>query len=570
MLSRLLICWLIGLCSILFATADTLVVAGRAQTLAAPLITEGNDVLAPVVPALRLLGARATVKGNSITIAAATPGGAHKEVLLTIGSREATNDGRRMTLSVAPRDVDGSLYLPVRALAPAIGAEARFDIATRTLTLLPLLTVTYETRAEAVAVLVRSAAPLQYTSGQLDNPVRYYLDFKAAGLGMADQQMPVNHGAVQRLRLSRGGADIESAVRLVVDLADAVTMHTAVSDGGRLATITLAPKAPELVPPVKIEPTLPVAPPGGPVKLLNVSLTPQGNQQTELAIQTDGPPLVECAYDATTRRLTVTLPNGLNTLPEDALKLKADAVVAKIEAEGAADAEGAKLIITLKADAGYLLDREEDGVRLLIGTFNIANMTIVLDAGHGGHDSGAISPNGILEKSINLDVVLRAEKLLKAAGAKVLLTRGDDTFIPLDGRPALANDRNAALFIAVHCNSTVARNTANGTETYYKTPQSAQFAAVMHAELVKATKLKNNGVRTANFLVIRKSRMPSVLLELGYLNHYKDEALLLNPDFRQRVAQGIVEGVRRYAATKSWKMRRGEAWDDATAVAAAN
>ncbi|HOS43684.1 MAG TPA: copper amine oxidase N-terminal domain-containing protein, partial [Armatimonadota bacterium] len=139
--SRLLICWLIGLCCILGATADTLVVAGRAQTLAAPLITEGTEVLAPVAPSLRLLGAHVAVNGNTVTIQAPTAAGGRRDVRLTLGAREATNDGRRFTLPVAPRAVDDELYLPARALAPILNAEARYDAETRTLTLSPLVTV---------------------------------------------------------------------------------------------------------------------------------------------------------------------------------------------------------------------------------------------------------------------------------------------------------------------------------------------------------------------------------------------------------------------------------------------
>ncbi|OPZ88094.1 MAG: N-acetylmuramoyl-L-alanine amidase LytC precursor [bacterium ADurb.Bin429] len=570
MSSRLLICWLIGLCCIVGATADTLVVAGRAQTLVAPLITEGNDILAPVAPSLRLLGARATTNGNTITIQAPTAAGGRREVRLTAGAREATNDGRRFTLPVAPREVDGNLYLPTRALAPILNAEARYDAETRTLTLSPLVTVAYEAREDGVAVLVRCAAPLQYTSGQLQDPDRCYLDFKHTGLGMAEQQMAVETDPVQRLRLSHGGGP-DGAVRLVVDLTGPATMNTAVSDGGRLATVTLAPKAPEPDPaaPTLPAPGLPGAP-AAPVKLLGLSLVPQGVQQVELTVETDGAPLVECAYDSGTRLLTLTFPNSLNTLPAEALAVKANAIVAKMEATGSAETPGAKLLIALKADSGYLIDRDATRVRLLIGSFSIADMTIVLDAGHGGHDSGAISPNGTREKDINLDVILRTEKLLKAAGAKVILTRRDDTFIQLQQRPVPGNSNRADLFISVHCNSTPKRNSTTGTETYYKTPRSAQFAAMMHAEMVKALRLKNNGVRVANFLVIRESTMPSVLLELGYLNHSRDEALLLTPEFRQRAAQGIVEGIRRYAATKSWKLRRGERFDDDVAVASAN
>ncbi|HOF87017.1 MAG TPA: N-acetylmuramoyl-L-alanine amidase, partial [Armatimonadota bacterium] len=449
--SRLLICWLIGLCCILGATADTLVVAGRAQTLAAPLITEGTEVLAPVAPSLRLLGAHVAVNGNTVTIQAPTAAGGRRDVRLTLGAREATNDGRRFTLPVAPRAVDDELYLPARALAPILNAEARYDAETRTLTLSPLVTVAYETREGGVAVLVRCAAPLQYTSGQLQDPDRCYLDFKHTGLGMAEQQMAVDTDPVRRLRLSRdGGAD--GAVRLVVDLTGPATMQTAVSDGGRLATVTLAPRAPEPEP----EPAAPGLPgaPAAPVKLLGLALAPQGTQQVELTVETDGAPLVECAYDSGARLLTLTFPNGLNTLPAAALAVKANAIVAKMEATGSAETPGAKLLVSLKADSGYLIDRDATRVRLLIGAFSIADMTIVLDAGHGGHDTGAISPNGTREKDINLDVVLRAEKLLKAAGATVILTRRDDTFIQLQQRPVPGNRNGADLFISVHCNST--------------------------------------------------------------------------------------------------------------------
>jgi N-acetylmuramoyl-L-alanine amidase len=558
-LSRLLICWLIGLCCILGVTADTLVVAGRSQELPAPLITEGSEVLAPVVPALRLLGARASVKGNTVTIAAPIPGSEdRREVQLTLGSRDALAGGRKLTLPAAPRDVDGEIYLPVRALAPTLNADARYDAATRTLILHPLLSVTYEMRDDTCAILVHSAAPLQYSSGQLDAPPRTFYDFKHVALGMADQQMPVDEGIVQRIRVAQTGGDNDGTVRLAADLTGAADTTITMGEGGRLATILIKPKAaaPAATPAVPA----PAAPSGAPVKLLDLTLTPQQDlpPQTELALTTDGPPLLTCDYDSKAKRLTLTIANGLNTLTAEQLRVPGDPVVAKIEAEGSATEPGTTLTVTLKQDAGYLIDRGPTGVRLLIGTFNIANMVIVLDAGHGGGDSGAISPSGTLEKDINLDVILRADKLLRAAGAQVLMSRSDDTFIPLDNRPALANGRHADLFVSVHCNSTPVPNSCSGTQTYYRTPQSAQFAGVIHAEMVRVLKLPNGGVRTANFLVIRKSLMPAVLIELGFINHSRDENLLTNPDFRQRCAEGIVSGIRRYAATRAWQLRRGE------------
>jgi N-acetylmuramoyl-L-alanine amidase len=158
-----------------------------------------------------------------------------------------------------------------------------------------------------------------------------------------------------------------------------------------------------------------------------------------------------------------------------------------------------------------------------------------------------------MEKDVALDVALRAAKLLRAAGATVLLTRCDDTFIPMNDRPALANTRHADIFVAIHCNSTPKPNTASGTQTYFNTPQSAPLADCMQRELVKGLALPNGGVRTAGYLVIRKSLMPAVLLELAFINNLREEALLATPDFRETAAEAVVNGIRRYAAGKEWQ-----------------
>ncbi|AIQ64582.1 N-acetylmuramoyl-L-alanine amidase [Paenibacillus stellifer] len=171
---------------------------------------------------------------------------------------------------------------------------------------------------------------------------------------------------------------------------------------------------------------------------------------------------------------------------------------------------------------------------------------IVLDAGHGAKDSGAIGITGKYEKNFNLAVVLKAAELLKKENnIDVVLTRSDDTFLELSERVAIANNLNADLFISVHANSS-STSVASGTETYYKRDESKAFAKVMHKYLVQATGLNDRGVQYGNFHVIRETKMPAILLEVGYLSNKKDESLLFTEALQQRVAEAIVSGVKEY------------------------
>jgi N-acetylmuramoyl-L-alanine amidase len=539
---RLIACSFIIVVGCLGAWADTLVVAGRSQRLSAPLIVDGDDVLAPLTPALRLLGARAAVRGTTATITASDD----RTITVTAGSAVAQATGGKVNLAAAPRDVGGTLYLPARALAPWLNAEARYDEAARTLTLNPLVTVATSRGDDGrLQVQVHSAAPLQYRSGTVNDPPRVYYDFQQAALGMAEQQVPAEDPLIARMRLSQYGT-APAVVRLVIDLHAPGVLTATMSEQGRLLTISAAP-----APPPMPLPALPA------VRLTGVTLTQSAAQQSELAVALDGATDCTPTYNARTRQLTLSFPTGVNALPTDGLAGIADALVAGITAAPGANDTGVRLVVTLKKDAGYLLQREPTGVRVLLGLFDIRNMLIVVDAGHGGHDTGARGQR-TLEKDVNLDVAQRAAALLSDAGARVLLTRNDDTFIPLDDRPALANTEGADLFISIHSNSTAVRNSCSGTQTYYTTPQSSGLAAAMQTELVSALGLKNGGVRTANFLVTRKSRMPAILIEIAFINNTTEEKLLADPAFRQRTAAAIVNGVRRYAATRTWQLQRVE------------
>ena len=182
----------------------------------------------------------------------------------------------------------------------------------------------------------------------------------------------------------------------------------------------------------------------------------------------------------------------------------------------------------------------------VVTTNTLRGLTIVLDAGHGGHDTGARGSH-TNEKDRTLDLIQKLAGNLRARGADVLLTRSGDYFVTLQGRVDFANYRKADLFISIHNNASVNRS-STGTETFYYTAQSVGLAREIHRELANATGCPNRGISQARFFVIRKTWMPSVLLEVAFVTNPREEGLLNSSDWCQRVADGVTRGVTNYTS----------------------
>jgi len=231
-----------------------------------------------------------------------------------------------------------------------------------------------------------------------------------------------------------------------------------------------------------------------------------------------------------------------------------------------------------------------DGQRSLTRALGLKISRIVIDPGHGGHDTGTIGPHGLMEKDLCLDVALRLGHEIeeKLPGAEVIYTRKDDTFIPLEERTAIANDAKADLFISVHANSSHDA-AARGIETYYlnfatseesmavaarenalaqsslhdlqdiikkiarneKVEESKELASDIQDSLTHRLQLvsqdeRNRGVKKAPFVVLIGANMPSVLSEISFISNPSDEKLLKKTDQRQRVADGLYRGIASY------------------------
>jgi len=242
----------------------------------------------------------------------------------------------------------------------------------------------------------------------------------------------------------------------------------------------------------------------------------------------------------------------------------------------------------------HVAEPTADGQRSMVRALGLKINRIVVDAGHGGHDSGTLGPDGIQEKDVVLDVALRLGQLLRQRlGADVIYTRDDDTFIPLETRTAIANKAQADLFISVHGNSSP-DSAARGVETYYlnfttsadalevaarenavsdesihqlsdlvkkialqdKINESREFASDVQQSLYAGLEdgnpgLKDRGVKKAPFVVLIGANMPSILAEISFLTNPSDANELREGAYRQRIAESLYRGVARYVGSLS-------------------
>ncbi|WP_145413813.1 N-acetylmuramoyl-L-alanine amidase [Paenibacillus xylanexedens] len=176
----------------------------------------------------------------------------------------------------------------------------------------------------------------------------------------------------------------------------------------------------------------------------------------------------------------------------------------------------------------------------------MAKKRIVIDAGHGAQDPGAIGPTGKREKDFNLTMALKLDALLKGnENLQVSLTRRTDVFLELRQRVKIANEQPADLFISIHANSATAA-TASGTETFYNRTTSAPLAGVIQRHMQAATGFKDRGARYGNFAVIRDTKMDAVLLEVGFISNPEEEKKLFDNDFQDRVALAVAKGICEY------------------------
>jgi N-acetylmuramoyl-L-alanine amidase len=413
----------------------------------------------------------------------------------------------------------------------------------------PLRSVTavrYWTLTDATRVAVTVSGNFAFRTARLHHPERVYFDilnsaprFRAGSVYTETLEDPL----LSRIHVAPNQADV---TRVVLDLAEGTDISTS-----------------RLVNPDRL--MIELRPPGAPTAPVETASPAKTIVRPALPKLSVGPPMAVPPIQIPPPRKALATP--VAGLPKT--------VAAPVEVAKAAK-------------------RTSAGDSSLVRALGLKLTRVVIDPGHGGHDQGTAGPHGLLEKDLVLDVAQRLGALIEERmGAEVIYTRSDDTFLPLQARTALANEKKADLFLSIHANSSPVAPVA-GIETFYlgmkgtkyamdvasrenasfeksvfdlldlveqiakneKAQESKEFAERIQAALYAFAERnvpgsKDRGVKSAPFVVLIGAHMPSVLAEIGFLTNVKEESLLKKSDYRQRLAEALYRGVSRYAESLS-------------------
>ncbi len=403
--------------------------------------------------------------------------------------------------------------------APFIGGKAEaaeFDDRVSDMTEITDLRVSVQD--SKVRLVLDSSKVVQYESSALSNPGRIVIDIPNAWLSpKVPRSMRLSSRFATAVRVAQYN---KTTVRVVVETE---------LGKGQYKLFTLEGGAS----------------PGRLVMDFGSAAAPKPVAETKSAEETTKPAAEVKESGSAKKETDITqLPEGVPVL---------DGPVSEQEAETPKDKDKESGKETYKEPDEKSLDKQIEGITGLKGR------TITLDAGHGGSDSGAIGPSGVMEKTITLNVALEAKRLLEEEGATVYMTRTKDVEVSpkranasdveeLQARCDVANNRGSDIFISIHMDS-FSSSSAQGTTSYYYaggSRQSMLLADKIRIALIEELKTSSRGTRDCNFYVVKHTDMPATLLELAFISNPDEERLLNSKQGIQKAAQAIVDGIADY------------------------
>jgi len=508
--------------------------AGRKLDLQpAPVVRDGA-LVGPWGALARAMGARVSWYADESLLTITGPAGKRLQVQpgqpLVIGKD-------KVALTPPAMLIEGKLVGPLKPLIEALDVILRWDSKTQQARLWGKV-LRLQTRGdeEGVGVSVVTSLPVSPTLQAAPAPRRSFIDLPGILTGGQPDVNYVNLSGLLRVRCGQLTKD-PPVTRVVLDLADdapAAQYQPREDDlGGRIVVGRLDGDEPIIE---RLQPKL--------LKVLAASHEP--DTLTVTAFVSDP---IEPVYDVLRQPYRVLLDLAG---AETAACLMPAATQLPFLGEIKLMAQG-RLVLYMDELVPFTVTalRDPDRLQLAFRRDRLAGKKIMVDAGHGGKDSGARGQT-LLEKNINLDVAKRTAQRLALMGAHPVMTRDSDVFIGLYDRPRMTNELPADLFVSIHCNATGSSWVGTGTGTYYCHPQSKELAVVMQDALAPVLRRQDTGVHRERFCVVRETQIPAVLVELLFIDNPVEEKLLAMPEVRQQAAAGICEGLRRYLeGTKS-------------------
>lgn len=440
------------------------------------------------------------------------------------------------SVKVAPLQRDGdNLWLPLLSLGRSLGLKVWANREKQKVNLLsPLLKaqLTVLPVGWLLEITLGYPIPMHPKTGFLSNPPRTYADFAGAVLDISPGIVMQSDGFVYAIRVGQFSDDPYIA-RVVADVKAPAILSLVgrerLGDGSEVWKLLVQPSNERRM------------------WLGQISLAENTSSQARLLLRGWFGELGRLRHEA--NQIVVDLPAAPLTPPE-LMQGDEDSIVQSVTAE--VGKTGTKMIVQLNHPAkGRWRLKGNDIVELLIEPprpDKSRAKLIVVDAGHGGQDPGARSPRRLfkprlVEKTLTLDIAVRLKRLLEQKGFQVIMTRESDVYVPLPERVVLANSIGADVFVSVHLNAYSKPGGQWGTEVYYSTSESRPLAECIYRQLLTLLGRKGNGVRQRQLYVIRKTTMPSALVEACYMDHPEEEELLRDERFRERIAIAICRGI---------------------------
>ena len=564
------------------ASADpapaTILIGGRIVPFQVkPFVGPEGQVLAPV-DAVQLLGAKFTPNTNGTV-----------EVTASNGHQFATP----YTL------VQGRYCVPFQKVAQTLGGTADWQPATATLTVRAKLQMV---RQDYNELTIYTSYPIYYSVKRIDSPERLYVDLFGLDLATTPANIPNTGGSVTHIR--SGQIDYQT-VRITIDLKKGMPFRVmsgiqtnqvkvALNEGGSPNSFPNAGLHPS--PQIALNPPTSHLPSNSsPVTITGVDCKVISPALTQIAIYTTGPAKYRTEALDNPHRLAfdlagAVLDHGLKTSQSVSNSVIQAIRVGKLLTP---QTTFGRVVLDLSKMVGFSVDSQvkDGGMLYLINvatgdgtaaplppvtatvppdgglspapiTASLAGKLIVVDPGHGGRDTGArdeFRTGQVYEKDITLAIGRRVRNVLTANGATVLMTRNDDSFPPLMSRPAFANDHHADYFVSIHADSFGSQNARTGTTVYFHAQNGLcrQMAADIGRRVSQVSGIPYNGIKSdtirfaTGFGVLRGSGMPAILVETGYMNNDDDLAKLRDDATQQKIAEGIVAGIRDFIADQT-------------------